>query len=96
MTKRNIRICMAVLLFLLSTLCACKQGAGPEWDSLNKQAEDLYRAGDYDRALTVAKKSLEVAEENDGPDHQNVAESLNILAFFVQHPGSVRAGRTAL
>ena len=47
---------------------------------LNQEVIELYRAGKYDRAEIVAKKALEVAEKNVGPDHPNVAQSLNNLA----------------
>ena len=37
-------------------------------------------AGKYNRAVLVAQKALEVAEENVGPDHPSVATSLENLA----------------
>ena len=53
---------------------------GIEWETLNQEVMDLYRAGRYDRAVVVAKKALEVAERSVGQDHPNVATSLNNLA----------------
>ncbi|MDA1106461.1 MAG: tetratricopeptide repeat protein, partial [Planctomycetota bacterium] len=41
---------------------------------------ELYRAGKYDRAVVVAQKALQVAEQNVGPDHPHVAASLENLA----------------
>ena len=35
-----------------------------------------YKTGNYGRAVVVAKKALEVAEENVGPYHISVAMSL--------------------
>ena len=66
----------AVLLLFLAPVCS----QGIEWEKLNKEVTDLFRAGKYDRAVVVAKKALEVAEKAFGPDHHNVATSLNSLA----------------
>jgi tetratricopeptide (TPR) repeat protein len=63
------------------------QGAGVEWTILNKEVNKLYRAGNYDRAVTVAKKALEVADKNAGPNHSNVATSLNSLASLYYTQG---------
>ena len=43
---------------------------------------DLYRTGEYDRAVIIAKKALDVAEKNVGPDHPSVATTLNNLALL--------------
>lgn len=40
----------------------------------------LYKQGLYDRAFVVAKKSLAVAEQTVGPNHPDLATSLNNLA----------------
>lgn len=73
----------AVWIAFLCTLptMAFAQGAGNEWDALNQEAKKLYDAGKFDRALVIAGKALEVAEKNGGPDHPNVALSLNALAL---------------
>jgi len=55
------------------------QGAGIEWVILNREVEELYLAGEYDRAVVVAHKALQVAERNVGPDHPEVATSLENL-----------------
>ena len=60
---------------------------GIEWETLNQEVMDLYRAGRYDRAVVVAKKALEVAERNVGPDHSAVATSLNNLALLYNTQG---------
>ena len=73
MTRRNYRIGAVVLLCLLFTSSSCAQGAGAEWETLTQKAIDLHRTGNYDRAVTVAKQSLELAEKNAGPDHPHGA-----------------------
>ena len=40
----------------------------------------LQGASKYDRAVIVAQKALEVAEQKAGPDHPDVATSLENLA----------------
>jgi len=64
-----------------------EQDAGIEWEILTQEAMELYRKGNYDRAVIVAKKSLEIAEKNVGPDHPDVAISLNNLAMLYQTQG---------
>ena len=56
------------------------QGAGFEWDALNREVMELYRAGAYDRAVAVAQKALRVAERNVGPNHPDEATVLENLA----------------
>ena len=56
------------------------QGAGIEWNILNQEAKSLYQQGQYDRAVVVAKKDLEVAEKIVGPNHPDVAASLENMA----------------
>jgi hypothetical protein len=63
------------------------QGAGIEWDILSKEVQELYRAGKYDRSKLVAQKALEVAEQNVGAHHPDVATSLNSLALLYDTQG---------
>ena len=77
----------AIVLLLAGTTLVHAQGAGIEWDILNKEVLELYRQGKYDRAVVVAQKALEVAEENVGPDHPDVATSLNNLAELYRTQG---------
>ena len=55
---------------------------GIEWKTLNDEVESLYRKGQYDRAVVVAMKALDVAEKSVGPNHPAVATSLNNLALL--------------
>ena len=78
--KYILAIATAFLLLLPATLPMFAQGAGVEWKKLSKEVVELYRTGKYDRAEIVAKKALEIAEKNVGPNHLDVASSLNNLA----------------
>ena len=75
------------LLLLLVVPSVLAQGAGIEWDILNQEVRELYRTGKYERAVVVAKKALQVAEQNVGPDHPAVATSLNSLGMLFDTQG---------
>jgi len=80
--KYLLAIPTAFLLLLLTTPLVFSQSAGIEWDILNEEVRELSRTGKYDRAVVVAKKVLEIAEKNVGPNHPAVATSLNSLAWL--------------
>ena len=54
--------------------------ATTEWGALNEEVDSLYQQGDYASAIAVAKKALQIAKRDLGPDYSNVAVSLNNLA----------------
>ena len=77
----------ALSILVFSSPPVFAEGAGIEWDILNDEVQELYRTGKYGRAVVVAKKALEVAEENVGPYHPDVAASLNGLAELYRTQG---------
>ena len=82
-----------LVLLLWSSFCGLSsfvhaQEVGTEWDILNQEAMDLYRAGNYDRAELVALKALLIAKQNVGPNHPDVAVILNNLAGFYETQGN--------
>src|SRR5882672_11259327 len=69
-----------------------RQGAAPatsldEAERLNQEGVSLYRAGRYNEALPLAKRILEIRENALGPDHPEVAQSLNNLALLYATKG---------
>ncbi len=78
--KKTMSGLVALLLILCTGISAHAQGI--EWETLNDEVMSLYRQGRYDRAVVVAKKALQVAEQAVGPDHPAVATSLNNLAVL--------------
>ena len=64
------------------TISGSVVGQGPvtEWEILTSEVMKLYSSGDYTQGVKVAKRALQVAQQNDGPDHPNVALSLSNLA----------------
>ena len=59
---------------------AVEKGMVTEWEGLTSEVMKLYSSGDYTQGVEVAKRALQVAQQNDGPDHPNVALSLGNLA----------------
>ncbi|MCX5971263.1 MAG: tetratricopeptide repeat protein, partial [Coprothermobacterota bacterium] len=51
-----------------------------EWEMLNDEVKSLRSQGRYDRAIVVAKKALQVAEQEKGPNHSDVATILENLS----------------
>ena len=56
-------------LVLLSGASASVHAQDSQWEMLNNEAMSLYQKGQYDRAVVVAKKALDVAEKAVGPNH---------------------------
>jgi len=85
--NRNMLIA-SLLLLSLGTMPVYADGAGIEWDILNQEANDLSQRGEYARAVVVAKEALDVAAENVGWQHPDVAISLNNLATLYTDLGN--------
>ena len=96
---KAIGVSILTVLFAVS-LTACKDGGGgdtgtgsgsaegqgpaTEWEALTSEVMKLYSSGDYTQGIKVAERALQVAQQNDGHDHPNVALSLSNLAEFYE------------
>lgn len=60
---------------------------GIEWEKLNEEVVALYQNGQYDRAIIMAKKALEMAKNAVGSNHLSVATSLNNLSLIYDAKG---------
>jgi len=78
--KLQTMVAYLMAFFLFSASTGCGQGRGTEWEVLTSEAMKLYNSGDYTEGVRVAKHALQVAQQDDGPDHPNVALSLSNLA----------------
>ncbi|MBW2565979.1 MAG: tetratricopeptide repeat protein [Deltaproteobacteria bacterium] len=78
--KLKIMAAFFMALFLFSASTVFGEGPATEWEALTSKVMKLYGSGDYAQGVEVAKRALEVAQKNDGPDHPNVALSLGNLA----------------
>lgn len=67
-----------------------------EWDRLNDKVGSLYQQGDYAGAIVIEKKTHQMAEREFGPDHSNVAASLNNLAEIYRAQGQYALARPLL
>jgi len=56
--------------------------AATEWEALNQKTASLFQQGNYTDAAVVAEKALQATEQALGPDHPDVATSLNNLGML--------------
>jgi len=80
--RRFLGLWLSVWAFF--TLAANRPLAAQEarWHELNAQVRQLYQQGKYAEAVPLAQESLPLAEATFGPEHPNVATSLNNLAVL--------------
>jgi len=81
----TLTIALMMVLGLLFSSIAFAQEARLE--ELNYKIEELYKQGKYREAIPLAKEFLKIAEQTYGPDHPNVAGSLNNLAVLYEKQG---------
>ncbi|MDA2917219.1 tetratricopeptide repeat protein [Nitrospinae bacterium AH_259_B05_G02_I21] len=73
----------AILMVVLGlSMCSVASAQEVGWEALTNRALALSRQGKYREAIPVAKEALKVAEQTFGPNHPNVAQSLNSLALL--------------
>jgi CHAT domain-containing protein/Tfp pilus assembly protein PilF len=73
--------------------------AATEWDrqlqearKLSSESIRLYQAGKYDEARPLAERALEIRTKELGPEHLDVANSLNLLANIYYEKGDYTKG----
>lgn len=64
---------------------AAQESSVARADALNEQVDQLYRVGRYGDAIPIAKKALSLRENALGPEHPDIAISLNNLAVLYQN-----------
>ncbi len=84
---RSIARLLVTLVALLFCAAPQVQAQQTEWQKLNQEVKTLYGQGNYPQAIIVARQTLSVAEKALGPDHSDVAVSLNNLAFLYGRQG---------
>ena len=82
--KQVVSGCLALLVILCVTAAYAQ---GDAWKTLNTEFNVLYNQGQYSKAEVAAQKELQFAEQTFGPNHPNVAQSLNDLAatYYMQN-----------
>ena len=79
--KRSLALGLAVLLLLIGAEVSHPQQSDLETAGrLNQQALKLYEEGRYREAVPIAERALAIREKALGPEHPDVAASLNNLA----------------
>jgi Tetratricopeptide repeat len=79
--NRLIGIIAASTIALLAAVPTVSFGQSlKEADVLKNKVIELYNAGKYTQAISIAEKVLSIREKTLGPNHPNVASSLNTLA----------------
>lgn len=86
MNKNKIIVITSLLLLTAATFLHA-QSAYLEREIRSQKIGEPDQQGNYERAVRAAKKAIEVAEANVGPDHPYVAISLNNLALLYRDQG---------
>ncbi|KHE90730.1 MAG: tetratricopeptide repeat protein [Candidatus Scalindua rubra] len=76
----SFRAKVVIIIVLVLSFSASVYAQEVLWERLNGKAKTLFKQKQYPDALNVAKEALKVAEDTFGPDHPNVAISLNYIA----------------
>jgi CHAT domain-containing protein/Flp pilus assembly protein TadD len=90
--RRALKVCgFAAIVFLaVSGLSAGAPSPAPhlsEADKLDRQVQELFKAGKYSEAIPPATQSLHLREKTLGPEHPSTATSLNNLAELYDKMG---------
>src|ERR1700694_3122395 len=83
--QRTLRLLPSLALTLWLTYPAHAQEG--EWKRLHQEAGALYSQGNYRQATIIMGQALGVAEKTFGPDHPDVATTLNNLALLYKAQG---------
>jgi tetratricopeptide (TPR) repeat protein len=78
---------IAAILVLACCIVAPTFAQRDEAATLNARGNELYQAGKYAEAEPLYKRALEIREKALGPDHPDVAQSLNGLAELYRAQG---------
>jgi tetratricopeptide (TPR) repeat protein len=87
----NFRRILLFSLFLIICFSSypvlAQSGELEQAEELNRQAVALYRQGQYSEAIPIAEKVLSIREKALGPEHPDLATSLNNLAELYEALG---------
>jgi tetratricopeptide (TPR) repeat protein len=75
MWHRKLIMALGLCLVVASAVLAQQE----EWNELNQLAVKLYRQGKSSEAIPIGQRALELAEKIFGPNHANLANSLDTL-----------------
>ena len=84
-----ISVAALVLLFAASVIADEKR-----WGTLTDEALDAYQFGKHEEAISLGRQALEEGERTFGPDHLNVAGSMDALAAYLRAMGDYAEAET--
>ena len=70
-----------------ATAATVRQEAKHKWHALNQEMIQAYRAGNYDKAIPLAKEALNFAEKNFGSKHPSTLIGMNNQAALYESLG---------
>ncbi|MBU0605044.1 MAG: tetratricopeptide repeat protein, partial [Candidatus Omnitrophica bacterium] len=77
---------LALLILMLSVFAVGAFCQNLSWEDLSKQSWELDKKGNFQEAISSARKALDAATKQFGPRHNNVLMSLNqIAAIYKSH-----------
>jgi tetratricopeptide (TPR) repeat protein len=79
--------CVLLALGLLLLACPALFAEGNDLNALNQQVKQLIEQGNYQEAIPIAERAVEVAKGVRGLEHPDTATSLNNLATLYQDLG---------
>jgi tetratricopeptide (TPR) repeat protein len=84
---RQIGFILATMLIVISSAGAPAIAQQDEAAALDKRVGELLRAGKFSEAIPLAQHALAIQEKALGPDHPDVAMSVNRLALLYYNQG---------
>ncbi len=81
--------CLVVTTVIVLTVASIAQAPAQvnAADELNNKVIELFNGGKIVEAISMAEQLLALREKTLGPDHPDVAQSLNNLAFLYEDQG---------
>ncbi len=86
---RTMTSMQCLLMLVVFGLALPVHASEQEWGRLTAQTRTNYQQGQYQLAINSARQALAEAENTFGPEHINVATSLNDLALMYTHQGQL-------
>lgn len=77
-----------LLVLLIPPKAGAQEGDLAEAKRLNGEIRQRYATGQYQEAIPLAERALEINEKERGPEHPDTAQSLNNLAALYQAGGA--------
>lgn len=81
------RLCSVLMVSACIVSGAVAEEAKDDWGQVTDSAIQHYLDGDTEGAIELSIKGAAIAEQQQGPDHPDVATSLNNLGRLYQHAG---------